>query len=497
MGEPPPGHVALSGSHREPLAGAVDDGPSDPAAPVEVTLRLVRGAGEGALDRILAFAGRHRLSVDSADAVTRSVKLSGRSDDMEQAFGVTLRRFRAASVTYRGRTGPVHVPAEIAPDLEGVFGLDDRPQARTQYRVLGDAGGALRPHAVPTAYSPLQVGDAYAFPPGLDGAGQTIAFLELGGGYDQQDLHTYFHSLGITAPAVSSVSVDGAGNHPTGQSDGPDGEVLLDLEVAGALAPGAHLVCYFAPNSDRGFIDGVAAALHDPVRRPSVISISWGGPEPTWTPQALTALDSLFADAAALSVTVCCASGDNGSGDGYPDGQPHVDFPASSPNVLACGGTRLAMSGSRSAESVWYDGPGQGATGGGVSDFFPKPEWQAAAGVPPSANPGHLAGRGVPDVAGDADPVTGYVVRVHGQLQVVGGTSAVAPLWAALLARVNQARGSGSGFINPALYGAHPAVCNDVSQGGNGAWSARIGWDPCTGLGSPNGPRLLSLLTGR
>ncbi len=213
----------------------------------------------------------------------------------------------------------------------------------------------------------------------------------------------------------------------------------------------------------------------------------------------MTAFDTMLQDAAALGVTVFCASGDNGSGDGAGDGLAHTDFPASSPHVVACGGTRLSGGADGiTAEVVWNQGSAGGATGGGISDTFDVPAWQAGAAVPPSANPGGRRGRGVPDVSGDADPQTGYRVRVDGQDTVVGGTSAVAPLWAGLTALLNQALGRQVGFLNPELYGAVLAGggFRDIIDGDNGAYSAGPGWDPCTGLGSPRGGAILAALRG-
>jgi kumamolisin len=170
-----------------------------------------------------------------------------------------------------------------------------------------------------------------------------------------------------------------------------------------------------------------------------------------------------------------------------------VDFPASSPHVLGCGGTALRGSGSTiSSETVWNDGPGGGATGGGVSDFFPLPSWQAAAGVPKPSVP--TGGRGVPDVAGDADPATGYIVRVDGKTMVFGGTSAVAPLWAGLIAIANQKNGKSAGFIQPAIYAKGKGAFSDITSGNNGTFQAGKGWDATTGLGSPIAPRLISVV---
>jgi kumamolisin len=199
----------------------------------------------------------------------------------------------------------------------------------------------------------------------------------------------------------------------------------------------------------------------------------------------------------ALGITVTVASGDNGSSDGVDDGQAHVDFPASSPNVLACGGTRLNATATKiSGEVVWNE-PGDGATGGGISDSFPLPAYQESAGVPPSANPSNNVGRGVPDVAADADPATGYSVRVNGEDTVIGGTSAVAPLWAGLVACLNQGLTKPAGFLNPTLNALPPGsgVFRDITSGNNGAYSAGPGWDACSGLGAVDGNKLLTALS--
>ena len=301
--------------------------------------------------------------------------------------------------------------------------------------------------------------------------------------------------LGIPVPSVSAVSLDGGQNAPTGDPRSADGEVMLDIEVAGSVAPGANIVVYFAPNTSKGFLDAVTSAVHDTVNRPSVISISWGAAEALWTRSALLALEGAFADAGLLGVTVCVAAGDGGSADGIRDGSAHADFPASSPHVLGCGGTRLVASNGRiSSEVVWNEG--LGATGGGVSKVFAVPAYQSAAGAA-SGNR-----RGIPDVAGNADPDTGYLIRIDGANFIVGGTSAVAPLWAGLVALMNQNIGGSVGFLNPYLY-KQPAAATfrDITEGGNdvsglGVFAASPGWDPCTGMGTPDGKRLLAAVSG-
>lgn len=437
------------------------------------------------------FANAAGLLVLETSLARRSIVLEGTAAALAAAFGTDLRAYRSGNQTFRGRVGALSVPVTLRDIVCGVFGLDERPVARAHFRRAVDFAAAAG-----TSFAPPQVATAYAFPARTDGTGQTIALIELGGGYAQTDLSAYFAKLGIPLPSVTSVSVDGATNAPTGDPNSADAEVDLDIEVAGAIAPGAKIVVYFSPNTDQGFLDAITTAIHDTANAPSIVSISWGGPESSFTPQASSNFDNAFADAAMLGVTVMCAAGDNGSTDGVTDGRQHCDFPASSPHVLACGGTRLAYDGtSISSEVVWNNGATGGATGGGISDAFPLPSWQVSAGVPPSANPGGQIGRGVPDVSGDADPQSGYMIRVDGSDSIVGGTSAVAPLWAALVARLNQLTVKPLGFLNAALY-ANPSAFNDIVSGNNGAYAASAGWDACTGLGSPNGTKLQSALLG-
>jgi kumamolisin len=456
------------------------------------------GADPKSIALVESFARAHKLLVKEKSAARRTVILSGPVAAMNQAFGVELKDYEHPSGTYRGRTGAIHLPAELHDVVEGVFGLDNRPQAKPHFRRRHGRAGA-RAAAVNLSYTPPQVAALYEFPTGVDGSGECIALIELGGGFNPTDLSNYWNQLKLSkTPNVSAVSVGNGSNNPTGDPNGPDGEVMLDIEVSGSIAPGTKIVAYFAENTDAGFLNAITTAAHDSTNNPSVISISWGGPESSWTQQAMTSMDSAFQAAVAMGVTVCVAAGDDGSTDGVTDGLNHVDFPASSPNVLACGGTDLSASGNTIAsETVWNElASNEGATGGGISDVFPLPSYQSSAGVPPSANPGGHVGRGVPDVAGDADPSTGYVTLVDGQSGVIGGTSAVAPLWAALIALINQSVGKPAGFINPRLY-QNPGSAqdfNDITSGNNGAYSAGTGWDACSGMGSPRGAQVAAVL---
>jgi kumamolisin len=520
--------TVISGSERQPVRGARLIHNSHPDQTIEVSIRLrpksevkhrelgaalekpgfkqmsradyehAHGADPADLNQIKKFAQEYGLKVHETgtELARRTVMLSGTVSNLQKAFNVELKEYSHPKGNFRGRVGAISVPSEYADIITGVFGLDNRPQAEPHFRLLPQPD--KRKHKTPastSSYDPNQVAQLYDYP-SENGSGQCIGLIELGGGFQLDDLSNYFASLNITPPQVISVSVDGGTNSPT-TPDSADGEVMLDIEVAGSIAPAAKIVVYFAPNTDQGFLDAITTAVHDNTNQPSAISISWGSAESGWTTQAMTNMDDAFQAAAAMGVTVCVASGDNGSSDGVNDGNNHVDFPASDPFVLGCGGTTLQAASEQIVnETVWNDLPSGGATGGGVSDVFPLPTWQEDFGVPaPSIQGG---GRGVPDVSGDADPNTGYNILVDGQNEVIGGTSAVAPLWAGLVARINQQLGKSIGFLNPLIYAqaVESAGFHDITEGNNGAFSAGPGWDPCTGLGSPDGVPLEAALSG-
>jgi kumamolisin len=516
------GSIQLTGSARELPDGARRIRPSDPKQRIEVTVMVrrgsvpsefrsdrqssqarlqdrqylsreqfaaVHGARASDCEAIRAFASKYALGVVNEDRARRSIVLSGAIGAACQAFGVELNDYVLAGRRCRCRTGTIQIPADLEDVVQGVFGLDDRPQAKTHFR------RRIRTKPTDVSYTALEVAQAYSFPLNTDGTGQAVAIVELGGGYRSIDLNSYFQKLGLATPSVSAISVDQAANAPTGSVNGPDAEVELDIEIAGAIAPGVRIGVYFAPNTDQGFIDAVTTAVHDTSLRPSIVSISWGGPENSWTEQARNALNSAFEDAATMGVTVLASSGDNGATDGSSNGALTVDFPASSPYVVGCGGTKLTLSGMTiSSEQAWNElSDNEGATGGGVSEVFALPAYQSSSDVP--AAPNGFRGRGVPDVAGDADPSTGFEVLVDGESTVIGGTSAVAPLWAGLVARINQSLGKPVGYLNPLLYAASATrTFHDITSGNNGGYSAGPGWDPCTGLGTPNGSALTSAL---
>ena len=453
------------------------------------------GAEESEVDEVAKYLAQNGFTVQEIDLGRRRLVATGSVDSVVKAFGTRLRRYRSQSgEIFNAPENELSLPQELRPLIVDILGLDSSAQAKTNIKPA--TSGAV-------SYTPLQVAQAYSYPTNLTGKGVGVALIELGGGFREADISSYFASLGLAPPTVVAIGVDGGSNSPS-TPNGPDGEVMLDIEVVGAIAPEAKIAVYFAPNTNQGFIDAVSQAAHDKSIAPSVISISWGGPENTWPQSSITLMAQVIEEATALGVTVTVAAGDNGSSDGETDGLAHVDFPASAPYALACGGTTLELNGSGQilSEVTWNDlASGGGATGGGISAVFPVPSYQSSIDLPLSTNPQAGPGRGVPDVAGNADPNTGYQVLVDGSSLVFGGTSAVAPLIGGLVARLVERSGKGLGFWHPFLYAIEEKTLSttspafyDIVSGSNGAYSASVGWDACTGLGSPNASVIASLM---
>ena len=337
-----------------------------------------------------------------------------------------------------------------------------------------------------TSFTPMDLATIYNVPANYTGTGQKIAFIELGGGYRQSDLNNFFQGYGWSSvPTVQLVSILGATNNPT-IANSDDMEVMLDLAVAIGVAKGITPIVYMAPNTTNGFIGAINRAVSD---RVNIISISWGAPEAYWSSSDITRMNNAIQAAANANISVFVASGDSGASDGIRG--LNVDFPGSCPWATSCGGTRLTTSGTTYiSEATWNNM--YGASGGGYSGRFVMPNFQANMGLAQNK-------RGVPDVAGDADPSTGIVVPVDGGVYIIGGTSAAAPMWAAITAVMNQALGRNLGFINPAIYakfklnGSNHAF-HDVMSGGNSGYIAKSGWDACTGCGSPNVANLINAL---
>jgi kumamolisin len=356
-----------------------------------------------------------------------------------------------------------------------------RVKCRPYFKLLPPGALAAAPWSIPDLCK------AYSWPANLAGGG-VIAIVELGGGWVQSDITAFFQSIGQPTPQITDVSVDATKNSPNqsvGSSDDPDYEVALDIEIAAAAyyaATGAAAVIRMYWSQDIG--TAVQRAAQDGC---DVCSISWGADEATWGSSAVEQMESIALAATSAGMVVFAASGDNDSSDGGST-PANVDAPASCPHVVGCGGTNKTAT----TETVWNDNPGQTngeGTGGGYSTVFPVQAFQI--GAPPApANSTYGKGRMVPDVSADADPTTGYEVYVHGSTNVVGGTSAVAPLYAGLFA----AFGRKLGFVTPALW-QNQGAFTDITVGGNGFYNAVPGPDPCTGIGAPIGKRIAGLFT--
>ncbi|MGA8073598.1 MAG: S53 family peptidase [Candidatus Acidiferrales bacterium] len=549
-------HVPIVGSEY-PAVGASVIAPSDPREQIKITIvvRPRRPAPELHADRELAgrlprdrrhlsreefesnhgahaddlaqvekFAREHGFEIVETSSARHSVVLQGSAGDFSKAFRVEMIQYEHERGRHRGFSGPIYIPRELADSVQAVLGLHDRPCVRRHMPATG-VKKARR-----ASFSPQDIAELYRFPRHANGNGQCIGVIELGGGYYKSDLESFFSASKLPVPRITDVSVDGAKNAPadrasltkfmtaltSGKNFAKNGnsesrramdlamsttETTMDIELVAAFAPGAHIVVYFAPNTEQGIYHALTTALADKKHRPSVLSLSWGEPEPNVSPKYATLINEVLKNLANVGVTVCVSSGDSGAHNGTP-GKPSVNFPASSPYALGCGGTTMKVSGSKiEAETVWncvFDGM-HGATGGGVSRMFPRPYWQQDFAVPHSSSKD--GGRGVPDVAAVADPHTGCRIVVGGVDGVSAGTSAVAPLWAALVARLNHAMDAHSGYLNSLLYklAARPSeggTFRPITHGENGAYHAGPGWNACTGLGSPLGDRLLEALEG-
>lgn len=483
------------------------------------------------IKQVESFAKRFGLEIDAILPAERSIILQGTASNFSKAFRVELKtHWLPDGVSYRGREGKIFIPSQLRGVVIGIFGLDERPVVRqhvrwsqfTARRSASPTGQFQTPGSIPPFFG-NQLATLYNFPAGTDGRGQTIGIIEIGGGFRQMALDRYFWRAGIKEhPNIAVATVpQGGSNSPRPFAKGrPDIEVLLDMEVAGSAAPGANLVMYFGKDgSTKQTLLAVQAAIHDRRANPTVLSLSWGGaeytalgggPQGAMERQYQDNMNDLFQTAATLGITVCVSSGDNGSA-GFPlndprrpwDGHAHVNFPASSPYVLAVGGTRIvSVTRNPILEETWHPSANHG-TGGGVSRYFPRPPYQQRVVSQLAVNPPGGAGRGVPDVSANAAQESGYRVVVDGKsygsgkkFAPIGGTSASAPLWAALIARLNQALKTRLGFVNPRFYkvSVSSAAFHDITQGNNGDYKARTGWDACTGLGTPNGQKLLEAL---
>lgn len=442
--------------------------------------------------RIRGFAARRGMSVTAIDLLGRRIRLKASAAVAERAFGTRLAWIKDAGTWRHYPCRAPRMPRQLKPLVHAVLGLDTRKPRLSRLRqdaAVGDGRGLL----------PSEMARLYGLDRGGRGAGQCIAIVEPAGGYRSGDIARACQAMGIAPPEIVDVNV-GSGRNRPGQNPRADAEVALDIQVVAGVAPEARIVVYFTELSEPGLVAGVSRAVHGP-ERPNVVIITWGEPETLWPAESRLGLDPVLQDAMRLGITVLATAGDDLASERMQDGRVYVNYPASSPYVLGCGGTRIELDGARGSivnEIVWNDG-GVHGTGGGISEEYPVPAFQVAVQIPGSLNDGKR-GRGVPDVAAAAAPVNGYRVFLHGADFVASGTSAVAPLWGAFIALVNARRGQPLGFINDRLYRL-PHVLRPIIAGDNRdttglGYDAGPGWNACTGLGAPDGAALGAALAG-
>ena len=441
--------------------------------------------------RIHKLAAAYGLTVRRIDLVQRTVEVEGTARQMAEIFGATLRVYDDGQRKFRARVGQLVIPAEIAPWTRAILGFDERPMAPI-HRLQAQAGLGAGAGLWPTEIAAL-----YGIPLDHDVSPASVGIIALGGGYLPSDLEAALAGMKREPPVVVDVPVGGNGNNFGDGTTTAEQELALDLQVLAGLLPKAKIAVYFAGNSRDSLVAAIHQAVLDDVHRPQVISVSWGSAEKFWNQTGYEAMQAALADAIRLRVSVVFAAGDELATGGLSDGKVHVWFPASSPYALGCGGTRPTLgagNASIASEAVWNEG--FSGTGGGISDVFPVPAYQEKLVLPKSLNDGSVR-RGVPDVAGAAASTPGYRIVVNGEQVVKDGTSAATPLWAALIAMANAARGEPVGFLNSALY-SNPAAFRVIDQGNNRVsgkgYDAGAGWNACTGLGVPKGADIIAAL---
>ena len=441
-----------------------------------------------AIAAISKFATENGLTVRAVQAGRRCIVLKGTAERMTQVFGAVLHIYDDGERRFRARSGSLKVPSSIARLTRAVLGFDHRLQVRLRGLVSDGAGMGLWPN---------EVAALYGIPVAPIVAPQCVGIIALGGGYLPSDVREATVRAGLPPPNVVERSVDGSTNQ-YGGGTAQDEEVALDMQVVAGIVPGVKIVIYFAQNTSASLAAAIHQAVFDDVNRPHVLSISWGSAEKFWPPGPRDVVQAALADAVRLKVSVTVASGDLLATGGLSDGAAHVFFPSSSPYVLGCGGTRITLQGNAIvSEEVWKEN--FTGTGGGISEVFPIPAFQANAPLPPSVTTG-ARGRGVPDVAAAAASAPGYRIILDGNAIVKDGTSAAAPLWAAMIALANARRGVPLGLVSPILY-ENPNLFRSITEGDNRV--GRVGyeaapgliWNACTGLGSPRGGEIIEALT--
>jgi kumamolisin len=512
----PDAHVEVTLDLRKPELPSADQ--RGPTLSFEEFQKKYGSSPEDA-QKVAEVLKRFGIKVEEVSLGSFSMRVSGTAGAMESAFAPGLGIYHSANGEYRGREGDIKIPIELAGIIKGVHGFDERSVAHR----AAAAGGNLATAPQLSPLGPADLEARYQFPPG-DGAGQTIAIAEFGGCYFPDDLKQYCAKFNRPVP---NVQVQGVGVTPLTPQQvaqlspsqqqtvlDESGEVMMDVQVIAGLCPKASIVMYFADFTQKGWVDLMNQVISGKPAKVVTLSVSWGNAEdsPDWSKSARSAVNDRMNAASMLGITVCVSSGDDGSGDAVGDKHAHVDFPGSSPFVLSVGGTMLTATSAGPAESTWWVSPGQrnnkggGSSGGGVSTVFQRPTWQNVHVA--SVNPGSIDGRVVPDVAALAGPPL-YDLIFQGQDSPNGGTSASAPLWASLIARMNAQLPAAKQqrFLTVLLYqtGANGqprgTACRDITVGQNVShplpgvgYQAGAGFDAVTGWGVPDGASLLNVL---
>jgi kumamolisin len=467
-------------------------------------------APQASVDTVSAWAAKTGHTVLGYDHFLNLLQVEHSAAGIRTVYGVKLSEYEdGKGGHFTGRSGDLGVPAEVAPFISGVHNIDKRPHARTKSRVVSLIQAAGQKHKNPKAgpkaarsWNPVQLAQHFGVHRKNLGKGAGCGFFSLGGGLDTAVLAKANARLGLKASKWTFIFSDGATNTPNadGSLDGADGENYLDAQMQQGIAPAANLICSFATNTGVGIAHGYAALIQHP-SKPKNLSGSWGQAEDGWAQQDIDLTEEAMAAGIAVGCNICNAAGDDGSNDNVGDGKSHCDYPASSKYNTA--GSGVYDDGS--TVTVWGGVPNDGATGGGVSVAFPQYTQEqlllSAAGLKLMVNADSgLAGRIVGDIAGIADPQTAIeVMDGQGNIYGIGGTSAVSPAtagsWAATAADLGQPLPNFNGLIYKAAA-AGKSVCNIVTSGSNGAYSAKPG-DAinCCGLGVVDYDKVFTLLS--
>ena len=454
-------------------------------------------------DTVIAYANKLGLKVIGTHPNRILLNVSGPTKSIEASLNLKLNTYQQKNGRkfYAPDNEPT-VPAAIASIINGIVGLDNASVWHTFNRrkdisidLLNASSSLSFPSGPGGGYAPSDVKIAYNLNGvSANGSGQKIALFELGA-YLATDITAYTSYFGLPTANLTNILVDG------GSGGAIDPEVALDIELALGLAPYSQIYVYEGPNSGQGLLDTYNRIATDNIAKQ--VSTSWGLGEDEAGSQILNAENAIFQQMAAQGQTIFAAAGDSGAYDDYPSTALVVDDPASQPYMVGVGGTSLtvnATTGAYVSETVWNDGLGNGAGGGGVSSVWPIPSWQANVSTAYSKT-----NRNVPDISLNADQYKGYSIVYNGQWYIFGGTSCAAPLWAAFTALVNQQRQASQmpvlGFANPPLYAIGTTATSqavdyhDITMGNNLFYQAGPGYDNASGWGSFNGANLFAGLT--